>query len=49
MKAPELATILSVSKITIYKRAKAGEIPSFQIGTSVRFDPAEVAKWLRTQ
>jgi excisionase family DNA binding protein len=45
--ANELAEMLSVSKITIFKQAKAGRIPSFRIGTCVRFDPRSVAQWLR--
>ena len=47
--AEDLAKLLSVSKVTIFKQAKAGRIPSFRIGTCVRFDPRIVAKWLRTQ
>jgi excisionase family DNA binding protein len=47
--ADELADILAVSRITIFKQAKAGRIPSFRIGTCVRFDPRAVANWLRTQ
>jgi excisionase family DNA binding protein len=47
--ADELARVLSVSRITIFKQAKAGRIPSFRIGTCVRFDPCAVAQWLRTQ
>jgi excisionase family DNA binding protein len=45
--AEELAEMLTVSKITIFKQAKAGRIPSFRIGTCVRFDPRSVAEWLR--
>jgi excisionase family DNA binding protein len=45
--ANELAEMLTVSKITIFKQAKAGRIPSFGIGTCVRFDPRSVAQWLR--
>jgi excisionase family DNA binding protein len=47
MTAEELAKVLGVSKITIFKQAKAGRIPSFRIGTCVRFDPKAVANWLR--
>lgn len=47
MTADELAEILTVSRITIFKLAKAGRIPSFRIGTCVRFDPRSVAQWLR--
>jgi len=45
--ARELASMLSVSRITIFKQAKAGRIPSFRVGTCVRFDPRTVAQWLR--
>lgn len=45
--AEELAEILTVSRITIFKQAKAGRIPCFHIGTCVRFDPKLVAVWLR--
>jgi excisionase family DNA binding protein len=45
--ADELASMLTVSRITIFKQAKAGRIPSFRIGTSVRFDPKSVGTWLR--
>jgi excisionase family DNA binding protein len=47
LKAAELAQLLSVSRITIFKLAKSGRIPSFRVGTCVRFDPRAVAKWLR--
>ena len=47
--ARELADLLNVSKITIFKLAKAGRIPCFRIGTCVRFDPRAVANWLRAQ
>jgi excisionase family DNA binding protein len=47
--ANELAEMLTVSRITIFKQAKAGRIPSFRIGTCVRFDPRAIATWLRRQ
>jgi excisionase family DNA binding protein len=45
--ADELARMLIVAKVTIFKQAKAGRIPSFRIGSCVRFDPKMVAQWLR--
>jgi excisionase family DNA binding protein len=45
--AAELAQLLAVSPILIYKLAKANRLPCFKIGTCVRFDPRAVAKWLR--
>ncbi len=45
--ADELAPLLSVSRITIFKHARRGNIPSFRLGTCVRFDPHAVAEWVR--
>jgi excisionase family DNA binding protein len=45
--AVELAGLLAVSRITVFKLAKAGRIPCFRIGSCVRFDPRAVAAWLR--
>ncbi len=47
--ATQLASVLPVSRIIIYKLAKRGRIPSFRVGTYVRFDPRAVANWLRSQ
>jgi|SRR5215469_10222547 len=49
LNANELAQLLNVSRITIFKHAAAGRIPAFRIGTSVRFDPKALADWLRRQ
>jgi excisionase family DNA binding protein len=49
IRATELAALLAVSRIVIYKLAKSNRIPSFKIGSCVRFDPRAVANWLRTQ
>lgn len=47
MTAAEVAAILSVSPITIFKYARSGRIPSFRVGSCVRFDPSAVARWIR--
>jgi len=47
--ADELAEILTVSRVTVFKQAKSGRIPCFRIGTCVRFDPRAIAAWLRRQ
>jgi excisionase family DNA binding protein len=49
LNARQLAVLLAVSTIVIYKLAKSNRIPSFRIGTCVRFDPKAVAAWLRGQ
>lgn len=45
--ADDLAELLSLSKVQIYKLAARGTLPSFRIGMSLRFDPHSVAAWLR--
>jgi len=45
--AAELSKLLAISKVTIFKHAAAGRIPSFHIGSCVRFDPRAIANWLR--
>jgi excisionase family DNA binding protein len=47
--AKELAKLLNVSPITIFKQAKKGVIPCFRIGTCVRFEPKKTADWLAKQ
>lgn len=48
MTAKELCPILAMSKSTLYDRAKAGTIPTVNIGgTDLRFDPFTIAAWLR--
>ncbi|MGD0308878.1 MAG: helix-turn-helix domain-containing protein [Acidobacteriota bacterium] len=47
MTARQVAEFLAISPITVYKMAKAGRLPSFRVGTAVRFDPRAIAQWLR--
>jgi excisionase family DNA binding protein len=43
MTAKQLSALLAVSTIIIYKLAKAGRLPCFKIGTSVRFCPISLS------
>jgi excisionase family DNA binding protein len=43
----DVAELLNISERQVYKLAAENRIPSFKIGGSVRFDPAEIAAWLR--
>jgi excisionase family DNA binding protein len=45
--AADLARLLNVHKLTIYRLAQAGTLPHFRLGTCVRFDPRVIAAWLR--
>jgi len=49
LKARELAKLLGVTRQQIYKMAAEGALPSFRVGTSVRFDPQQVADWLEAK
>ena len=49
MTATQVSAVLSVSRIIIYKLAKQHRLPSFRVGSCVRFDPRAVANWLRSQ
>jgi excisionase family DNA binding protein len=43
----EVAEMLAVSERQVYQMAQDGQIPSFKLGGSVRFDPHLLANWLR--
>ena len=47
MKVAELCELLGVDDKHIYRMAASGSLPSFHVGGAIRFDPQEVAKWLR--
>jgi predicted DNA-binding transcriptional regulator AlpA len=43
--ARELAEILHLHPVTVYRKAKAHIIPCRFIGAAVRFDPGAIARW----
>jgi excisionase family DNA binding protein len=43
----QLANKVSKSPKTLYKAIKAGRLPAYRIGGSIRLDPHDVAEWLR--
>lgn len=47
LKVAEVAKLFGVTPQHIYKMAASGTIPSFRISGSVRFDPDDVAAWLK--
>jgi excisionase family DNA binding protein len=49
LRVAEVARILDVSIKKIYRMAAQGQIPSLKISNSIRFDPHEIAVWLRSQ
>jgi excisionase family DNA binding protein len=49
LRVVEVAQILDVSIKKIYRMAAKGQIPSLKISSSIRFDPHDIAAWLRNQ
>jgi len=47
MTAAEVAEVLKLSKQQVYRLAASGGLGAFTIGSSVRFDPQELARALR--
>ncbi len=45
--AQELAQMLRVTEMTIYRMAKRGQLPFYSIGRSMRFRVREVEEFLR--
>lgn len=43
--AREIAEMLHLHPVTVYRKAKAHVIPCRFIGTAVRFDPGVIAQW----
>ena len=42
----ELAALLVVKPITIYRMVDRGQLPAIRIGKSLRFDPADIEAFL---
>jgi len=43
---PETAERLRVSRVTVYRQIRAGEIPALRVGGQLRVDPYELEQWL---
>jgi excisionase family DNA binding protein len=43
----ELATILHLGKTVVYEMVRRGAVPCIRFGYTVRFDPHEIAVWLK--
>jgi excisionase family DNA binding protein len=48
LRAKDVAALLGLHVITVYKLAKSGQIPSFKVGYSVRFRPEHIEKIMST-
>ena len=45
----DVAKLLSVHPITVYRMIKQGKLPVFRIGKALRFDAAAMEEWLRAK
>ncbi len=48
MTVSEVAEYLRVNPQTVYRKAKAGELPAVRIGRAIRFRRTELEAWLKT-
>ncbi|NOS79301.1 MAG: helix-turn-helix domain-containing protein [Nitrospira sp.] len=44
--ASDVCALLKVSKAFVYQAAHAGDLPCIRLGRAVRFEPAEVMKFV---
>ena len=49
MTPDEVAAMLQIKRKTVLVKARNGEIPSLHIGKLVRFDPADIDRWINEQ
>jgi len=47
MSVRDVATVTGLSDKTIYRRVRSGTIPVVRFGYTVKFDPHQLAQWLR--
>lgn len=48
-KVTEVARFLSMSPQWVYKQAELGALPCARFGASIRFEPAEIRRYLERQ
>ena len=49
LRVGEVANLFSVTPQHIYRMAARGTLPSLRIAGAIRFDPQELAKWLKAK
>jgi len=47
LRARDVARLFQVTPQHVYKMAACGRLPSFRLAGAIRFDPHELANWLR--
>lgn len=49
MRVEALADVLDVSKQAIYEHVKRGTLPAMKLGSTIRLNPKDVARWLESR
>lgn len=49
LKPSEAASRLRISERTLWNLARSGEIPSFRVGRSTRYRPADLEAWIESR
>lgn len=47
MTSKEVSEIFNLHQDSIRRQARRGDIPSFRVGTAIRFDPKKLRDWYR--
>lgn len=47
--ARQVADMLAVSRSSVYRLVKAGQLPAYHVGRALRFDPVEVLQFLASR
>ena len=45
----EVAGLLGMSRVWVYKAAERGMLPFFRVGDAIRFDPREIRNYLESR
>ena len=43
----QVASLLNLGLNTVYTMARAGRLPAYKLGSTLRCDPVELSRWLR--
>jgi excisionase family DNA binding protein len=49
MKVEDVAELLDVSKQAVYEYVKKGSLPALKLGSTIRLNPRDVARWLESR
>jgi excisionase family DNA binding protein len=49
LNSQQIADLLGMSKIWVYKAAESGLLPFYRVGDAIRFDPEEIEGYLKSR